>query len=440
MNPDLSSQLSRRFIELPKEKRRAFLDQARASGIDLSLLPIPPGIASLDCSVASYAQRRMWFLWKLEPDTAAYHISGAIRLRGRLEADALAKAFGWLCERHDSLRTSFAQEGDQVIQRVAASASVAIAYDDLSHLTEDARDAAVESLSVTEAAGAFDLQTAPLFRVRLTRLADDTHLLRLTIHHIVFDGWSMDLLLDELVTLYDVARTGGEAARLEAPAAVRYADYAIWQQAWLEAGEGERQLAYWKSKLGDGDHELPINTDRPRLDNPTRRGDGVDFTFDPEVTRRLKALGVEQKTTLFTVVAAGFALFLYRYTGCPDPHIGVPVAGRERTELQSLIGLFVNMQVLRTQLTPEWSFRRVVAEMRKTVSEAQAHQDLPFDWLVQSMRLNRSISRNPLFQVSYVHETLLRERAPQRRSQLAGSRIRWSRLPLRSRAHDSGGC
>ena len=122
----------------------------------------------------------------------------------------------------------------------------------------------------------------------------------------------------------------------------------------------------------------------------------------------MKALGVEQKTTLFTVVAAGFALFLYRYTGCPDPHIGVPVAGRERTELQSLIGLFVNMQVLRTQLTPEWSFRRVVAEMRKTVSEAQAHQDLPFDWLVQSMRLNRSISRNPLFQVSYVHETLLR--------------------------------
>ena len=188
---------------------------------------------------------------------------------------------------------------------------------------------------------------------------------------------------------------------------IQYADYAIWQQAWLEAGEGERQLAYWKAKLGDGDHELAIGADRPRPDKPTRRGDGVDFAFDPEVTRRLKALSVEQKTTLFTVIAAGFALFLYRYTGCPNPHIGAAFAGRERAELQRMIGLFVNTQVLRTQLAPEWSFRRLVAEMRKTVSEAQAHQDLPFDWLVQSMRLHRSISRNPLFQVSCAHETLL---------------------------------
>ena len=217
----------------------------------------------------------------------------------------------------------------------------------------------------------------------------------------------MNVLLDELATLYDVALTGGEVDRREAAPAVRYSDYAIWQQAWLEAGEGERQLAYWKAKLGDGDHELAIGTDRPRPDKPTRRGDGVDFAFDPEVTRRLKALSVEQKTTLFTVVAAGFALFLYRYTGCPDPHIGAAFAGRERAELQRMIGLFVNTQVLRTQLAPEWSFRRLVAEMRKTVSEAQAHQDLPFDWLVQSMRLHRSISRNPLFQVSYAHETLL---------------------------------
>jgi amino acid adenylation domain-containing protein len=407
MNPDVSSQLSRRFIELPKEKRRAFLEQALASGIDLSLLPIPPGIAAAEGSPASYAQRRMWFLWKLEPESAAYHISGAIRLRGPLDAAALATAFGWLCERHDSLRTTFVQEADQVIQRVAASASVSIVYDDLRHLDEDARNAAVDALSITESAGAFDLQAGPLFRVRLTRIAEDVHLLRLTIHHIVSDGWSMNLLLDELATLYDVALAGGEAARREAAPAVRYSDYAIWQQAWLEAGEGERQLAYWKAKLGDGEHELAIGTDRPRPDKSTRRGDGVDFALDPDVTRRLKALSIEQKTTLFTVVASGFALFLYRYTGCPDPHIGAAFAGRERTELQRMIGLFVNMQVLRTQLAPEWSFRRVVAEMRNAVSEAQAHQDLPFDWLVQSMRLHRSMSRNPLFQVSYAHETLL---------------------------------
>src|SRR5262245_61108030 len=210
MNPDISSKLSRRFIELPKEKRRTFLDQARASGIDLSLLPIPPGIAAADCSPVSHAQRRMWFLWKLEPESAAYHISGAIRLRGPLDAAVLARAFGWLCERHDSLRTTFAQEADQVIQRVAASASVSMAYDDLSHLGEDARNTAVEALSITESAGPFDLQTGPLFRVRLTRLAEDVHLLRLTIHHIVVDGWSMNLLLDELATLYDAALAGGE--------------------------------------------------------------------------------------------------------------------------------------------------------------------------------------------------------------------------------------
>src|SRR5262245_47750899 len=198
MNPDISSKLSRRFIELPKEKRRTFLDQARASGIDLSLLPIPPGIAAADCSPVSHAQRRIWFLWNLEPESAAYHISGAIRLDGPLDAPALTKAFGWLCEHHDSLRTTFVEEADQVIQRVAATASVSIAYDDLRHLDEDARNAAVEALSIAESAGAFDLQTGPLFRVRLIQLAEDAHLLRLTIHHIVFDGWSMNLLLDEL--------------------------------------------------------------------------------------------------------------------------------------------------------------------------------------------------------------------------------------------------
>ncbi|MPZ39503.1 MAG: amino acid adenylation domain-containing protein [Rhizobiales bacterium] len=408
MNPDVLSKLSRRFIELPKEKRRAFLGQARASGIDLSLLPVPPGIASPECNAASYAQRRMWFLWKLEPDSAAYHISGAVRLLGPLDVPALIKAFEWLRVRHDALQTTFTEDGDEVVQRVAAATSpVPIAYDDLRELADDVRDATVESVCSAKASHPFDLETGPLFRLRLLWLADDTHLLHLTIHHSIFDGWSMGLLLDELVTLYKRAVTErgiGQQSQRSEPPAVRYTDYAVWQQAWLEAGEGERQLAYWREKLGDGNHILPIQTDRPRLPRPTRRGGVVTFSIEPESTQRLKALGIAQKTTLFTVLAAGFALFLYRYTGCSDPHIGVPAADRDRVEMQRVIGLFINMQVLRTPLTPEWSFRRLVAEMHQTVSAARAHQDLPFDWLVQSLQLERDASRNPLFQVSYSHE------------------------------------
>ncbi|WP_315833219.1 non-ribosomal peptide synthetase [Bradyrhizobium prioriisuperbiae] len=405
MTPEQTSRLSRRFIELPADKRRSFLEQARASGLDLSLLPIPPDIAPAGRSAASHAQRRMWFLWKLEPDSAAYHISGAARLRGQLDVTALAQAFDRLLARHEGLRTTFVQDDDRVLQQVAAVASLSIAESDLGDLDAQAREAAIEPLSIAEASAPFDLEHGPLLRVHLIRLAPDDHLLRLTIHHIVFDGWSMPLLLDELIGLYDALSLG--RAPQPKDSGVRYADYAAWQNAWLEAGEGERQLAYWSDKLGGSEQELALPADRPPPDQPSHRGAAIAFSLDAATTARLKALGVASRTTIYTVVAAAFALFLYRLTGRPDPHIGMPAAGRGRSELQRVIGLFVNMQVLRTPLMPDFSFRRCVAEMHETVMGAQAHQDLPFDWLVRALRAERTVTHNPLFQVSYSHEPAL---------------------------------
>ncbi|MDN5871420.1 MAG: amino acid adenylation domain-containing protein, partial [Nitrococcus sp.] len=359
-----------------------------------------PQRQSLSATVLSHSQDRLWFLWHLEPLSAAYNIAGAVRLRGVLDEAALEGAFARLVARHETLRTTFESGADgAAIQRIhpASSASVAIARTDLSALAESDRQAEVRRLSAAEAEAPFDLEAGPLLRLRLLRCKADEHVLLVTLHHIVSDGWSMRVLVDEFTALYSALAEAREAQLAELP--IQYADYAIWQRAWLEAGESERQLAYWKEKLGSEHPVLELPLDHPRKAQASYRGAQHVVEIDAALTKRLRALGQQRTATLFMVLLAAFKALLYRYSGQQDIRVGVPTANRTRVETEGLIGFFVNTQVLSTPLDGRLCFKELLARVKETVLGAQSHQDLPFEQLVEALQPQRSLNQNPLFQV-----------------------------------------
>ncbi|MEZ7785060.1 condensation domain-containing protein, partial [Cupriavidus gilardii] len=351
----------------------------------------------------SWAQQRLWFLWQWNRNSATYNIPRAVRLRGNLDRSALQRTFDALVERHESLRTTFHQEGELAVQRIHPPSSLPIAVGDLRDADPAQRDVAVQSMVDAEAQTPFDLEQGPLLRVRLLRLADDDHILLVTMHHIVSDGWSMNVVIDEFARLY-AGFVSGLPAQL-APLPIQYADYAAWQKQWLEAGELERQLRYWKSHLADdGTVVLELPTDRPRPAVPSHRGGAVSFSLDADLSAKLRALARSADTTLFTVLLAAFQVLLYRYTGQRDLRIGVPVANRNRVETEGVVGFFVNTQVLRTEIDGSMAFDAVLARARESVLQAQAHQELPFEQLVEALQPERDPSRNPLFQVMLNHQ------------------------------------
>jgi len=406
MNADDSLKLARRFIELPLEKRRLFLKALDKEGVDFSRLPIPAGVAVPGRDGLSYAQQRMWFLWQLDPQSAAYNLPNAVRLNGPLDRALLARAFDGLLARHESLRTVFRMKDDEPHQVILA-AQVHIDYQDLSHLEPAQREAQMQQRADAEARRPFDLQQGPLLRVCLLRLDEHEHVMLLTLHHIVADGWSMGVLIEELLHAYD-ALVQGEV--VDVPALpIQYRDYALWQRSWLEAGEQERQLAYWRAKLGDEHPLLQLPTDHPRQAHSSRQGRRLDFELAPPLVQQLGALARQQGLTLFGVLLAGFKLLLSRYSGQQDIRVGVPIANRTRQEAEGLIGFFVNTQVLRTELSPQLTVEQVLADIRETTLGAQAHQDLPFERLVEALHLERSLSHSPLFQVLYNHQPQVTE-------------------------------
>ncbi len=393
--------LAQRFASLSPEGQQRFIDELNARGMDFGRLPIAARGRSE--ATLSYAQLRLWFLWQLERDTGLYNIPRAVRLRGNLDQSALQRTFDTLVERHESLRTTFHQEGDQAVQRIHPPCSLPIAISDLRDTDPAQRDTQVQSLVDAEAQAPFDLEQGPLLRVRLLRLADDDHILLVTMHHIVSDGWSMNVIIDEFARLY-AGFVSGQPARL-APLPIQYADYAAWQKQWLEAGELERQLRYWKSHLADdGTVVLELPTDRPRPAVPSHRGGAVSFALDADLSTKLRALARRADTTLFTVLLAAFQVLLYRYTGQRDLRVGVPVANRNRVETEGVVGFFVNTQVLRTEIEGSMAFDAVLARARESVLQAQAHQELPFEQLVEALQPERNLSHNPLFQVMLNHQ------------------------------------
>ncbi|MBE7374214.1 non-ribosomal peptide synthase/polyketide synthase, partial [Pseudomonas lopnurensis] len=402
MNAENALKLARRFIELPLEKRRLFLDGLREEGVDFSLLPIAAGVDVAERDGLSYAQRRMWFLWQLDPQGAAYNLPMAVRLKGELDRQALQSAFDALIARHQSLRTRFESDGDDARQQVLESAPVMIESEDLVSLPPSEREAQLAAMAEAEALAPFDLAEGPLLRVRLLKLAEQEHVLLLTLHHIVADGWSLNLLIEEFLRLYDAACLDEDAALPALP--VQYRDYAMWQRSWLEAGERERQLAYWRDKLGDEHAPLTLPTDRPHPAQPSHRGARHALQIDAGLAERLHGLARRHNVTLFMVLLAAFQLLLQRYSGQSAIRVGVPIANRQRAEVEGLIGCFINTQVLHTEIDPLIDVGELLRRVRETALGAQAHQELPFEQLVEALDLERSTALTPLFQVLFNHQ------------------------------------
>ena len=402
MNADQTLKLARRFIELSPDKRRLFLKALQGEGMDFSVLPIAHGVEVAERDQLSYAQRRMWFLWQLDPQGAAYNLPMAVRLHGPLDLAALQQAFDALVARHETLRTRFVADGDDVRQQVdAVAAPLQLRQDALASLDETARQAAVERIAEAEALAPFDLASGPLLRVRLLQLAAQEHVLLLTLHHIVADGWSMNVLIDEFLHLYEAAVAGTEATLDALP--IQYRDFALWQRSWLEAGEQERQLAYWQARLGEDHSPLELPLDRARQGRPSYRGARHEFPVAADVAERLRGVARKHNVTLFMVLLAAFKLLLQRYSGQAAIRVGVPIANRNRAEGQGLIGCFINTQVLHTEIDPLLDIAGLLQRVRETAVGAQSHQDLPFEQLVEALDLPRS-SESPLFRVLFNHQ------------------------------------
>ncbi|KFE55290.1 non-ribosomal peptide synthetase, partial [Pseudomonas syringae] len=402
MNAQDALKLARRFIELPLPKRQLFIKGLRQEGVEFSVFPIPQGVAADDRDALSYAQQRMWFLWQIDPQSAAYNLPGAVRLRGHLDEAAVEQAFASLIERHETLRTVFERRSDDSLHQVPCEVPLVIEREDFSALSGAEREARVLDEARQQAARPFDLGRGPLLRVKLLRLGMDEHVLLLTLHHIVSDGWSMNVLIDEFTGFYD-AHQQGRPAQLP-PLAIQYSDYALWQRRWLEAGEQARQLEYWQAQLGDEHPPLELPLDHPRPAVSSYRGVRHEFAVDHPLVEQLRGLAQRHSITLFMLLLGSFNVLLHRYTGQSDIRVGVPIANRNRNEVEGLIGFFVNTQVLRTRLDGQTRVSDVLQAIKQAALGAQAHQDLPFERLVEALKLERSLSHTPLFQVMYNHQ------------------------------------
>ncbi|NJC74304.1 amino acid adenylation domain-containing protein, partial [Planosporangium thailandense] len=351
----------------------------------------------------SFAQQRLWFLNEFEPDSGEYITYTGLRLRGALDVAALRAALTALVARHETLRTTFDSVDGRAVQRVHPAADVPLPVLDLSELPEVVCEAELRRILADESTRPFDLRHGPLLRPCLVRVAVDEHVLSLALHHIVTDGWSMGVLLDELAELYRATRYS-EPPDLPAPA-FQYADYAAWQRRALDGPVLDEQLAYWRRQL-DGVAPLELPTDRPRPAVQTRNGALLEFGVPADVARRLRELGHGHDATLFMTLVAACQVLLHRWSGQRDIAVGTVLSGRERPEWERLVGLLVNTLVLRTDVDGARSFAGLLADVKQTVLAAFANQDVPFERIVNELQPTRDTSRNPLFQVMVALQNL----------------------------------
>ena len=347
----------------------------------------------------SFAQQRLWFLYQLEPDTSAYNMTSAVRLSGLLDVVALERTINEVIRRHETLRTTFAEVDGRPVQLIAPQVVFTLAVVSLQEMPPHIYEARAQQLANEEAGTPFDLSQGPLFRITLLRLAEQDHVALFTMHHIISDGWSMGVLVSEVAKLYE-AFLNGEDSGLSEPS-IQYADYAVWQREWLEEEVLQRQKAYWKQQLAGSPPVLNLPTDRPRPPVQTFQGATEGFALSSALSESLKALSQQTKATAFMILLAAFNTLLYRYSGQEDILVGTPIAGRNRVELEGLIGLFVNTLVLRTDLSGEPTFLMLVDRIRETALKAYANQDLPLEQIVEEFQPDRSMDHTPLFQVMF---------------------------------------
>jgi amino acid adenylation domain-containing protein len=387
----------RRSFTLSGKNRAVFRALLERNGLSLKETAIARR-SSADRTPCSFAQQRLWFLDRLNPDQCLYNIPAAVRLENALDALCLEESVNELVGRHESLRTTFREIDGEPVQVIAAHSRLKIAVTDVRDLGGENAEVEVVRVATREARTPFDLQQGPLLRVGLVLLPDAKQVLLVTMHHIISDGWSMEIFFRELTLVYRARFHGESSCLTELP--VQYADYAAWQREWLQGEALERELRYWRHQLA-GMESLRLPTDRSRPVLPSYRGSRELVRIDEPVTAALKELCRQENATLFMALLAAFQLLLGRYSGQQDIAVGTLTAGRNRVETEGLIGFFVNTLVLRTDLGGNPTFRQLLHRVRDTALATFSHAELPFEKLVEQLQPQRDLSRNPLIQVTF---------------------------------------
>ena len=386
----------RAFFASPTVAGVAAAVEDRRRGGALPAAPIEPAPRDRDLPL-SFAQRRLWLLHQLEPESPAYNLPLAVRLAGDLDPALLAGALSAIVARHEPLRTTFRSGSGELVQVVAAPAPLPLPLVDLAALPGSAKELEILRLTAGEANRPFDLARGPVLRTTLLRLAAGEHRLLLTLHHIAGDGWSLDLFLRELARLYQDA--SAEQLQGLPPLPVRYADFAVWQRSELRGPVLAEQLSWWQGRLAGVPTALELPMEHPYPAVQTSRGAAAERLLAPELSHRIEELGRREGTTPFMTLLAALAVLLHRYTGQDDLVLGTPIAGRTRAETEGLIGLFLNTLALRIDLSGDPTVRELLGRVRETALGAFDHQDVPFESLLEELRLERDLSRTPLFQI-----------------------------------------
>ncbi len=345
----------------------------------------------------TFAQQRLWFLEQLQPEGTSYLVPWSLRVTGRLNVEALDRSLNEVVRRHEILRTTFSWKDGFPVQVVHESVTVPLRFLDLSSRSD--AEAEAQRLALKEANTPLNLERGPLVRARLLQLAPEEHVLLLTVHHIIFDGWSRRILVSELSALYEAFGAGRPSPL--SPPGLQYADYAVWQRKQFQGASLDKHLSYWRQQLAGAASSLDLPTDRPRPPVQTFNGARVPFAINKELTDKLKEISRAHGATLFMTLLAGFQALLSRYSNQDDVLVGTPIASRNRAELEELIGFFANTLVIRTRFSDDPSFRQLLAQVRETTLGAYEHQDLPFEKLVEELHPERNLSQNPLFQVLF---------------------------------------
>ncbi len=390
LTPALREELGARKGELLD-----FLRRARPAAIPL----VPSGAKRTNLPL-SFAQQRLWFIDQLEGLGPAYNMRRAFQLTGSFDVAIFRRCVGALVARHEILRTEFHNDAGRAIQRITPSLTMDVPVLDLRDVASDAQRSVVAREIKEAAESPFDLARAPLLRVRVFRLGEERWTLLLVMHHIIADGWSMGVLMGELTRAYSSLASGEPLALPELP--IQYADFAVWQRNWLQGEVLAEQLRYWHTALDGAPSRFQLPTDRSRHGARGFAGATVSFALTPDLTRRVLALAKATHSTLFMTLLAAFAALLHRYSRQSDIVIGSAIANRNRAEIEPLIGLFVNMLVLRLEVSEEASFRELIDQAKQVSLGAYDHQDIPLEKLVEELRPERSLEYNPLYQVSFV--------------------------------------
>ena len=404
------------------------LQQLQQQDIALTSVPILKRTENVELPL-SFAQQRLWFLDQFEPNSPFYNIHVALRLTGTLKVPALEQSLQAIVERHEALRTNFITVDGQALQIIQTQADWQVSVFDLQHLPANEQEIAVQQLAQEHAIQPFDLANQALFRAKLLVLNETENVLLVSMHHIVSDGWSMGVFVKELVALYDAYAQDKSPNLLPLP--VQYADFALWQRQWLQGDVLQSQLNYWQRQLKDAPALLPLPTDRPRPAVQTFAGARQEFSLSLELTQKLTQLSQQQGCTLFMTLLAAFDTLLYRYTEQTDILVGTPIANRDRSEIEGLIGFFVNILVMRTNLAGNPSFSELLGRVREMAMEAYTHQHLPFEMLVEALQPERNLSHTPLFQVMFVLEN-----APISTVELTGLTVNLLRLRSKTAKFD----